>query len=473
MELVALSVTGTITSRLFKDHGKLQHKSKLFYPSERPPLKIPVRGVYYETQGRTAGHVHARQFTDFQARKIPPHVAKRLFSNYKDDILPRFPCFSEEDLVTFFSQFYGEESLDPTPMSSFVVPMVLAISSLTSNSHEFPKVAALSESLHSNAMRHMDIIHHSSIQSLQCILLLIQLALLLPYSANLWYFTGEAMRMAVSLGLHQETDPSIVSDPNHVELRRRIFWVVSVHISIYLALIYEDFTHRYYQVYLFDRTVGISGGCPIALSNEHITTKLPYGGGDPHSLPEHLKLQGSPGLKHNQFLIHIRIRFVQSEIHSIQFFDQRLPDDAEDDYEAWVLKTNGLIQRLVTQVTEDGGGTPWLVSAIHQCQVLLRRPCSRNIAVSRASLLAAVGASTQLISLYMKLVQSGGLIMAFEIGNSAFHAGMVLLYALRNHGSELAESSLVRQGEESLGTLTQMLVRLLLPDPPFVCFGFF
>lgn len=213
---------------MLKDQVKLLHEAKLFYPSERPPLKIPVLGVYYDIRPRPAGRAYSAQFSHFHTLKIPVHVAKRLFSTYRDDILPQFPCFVEDDLAGYFQHFYSERpsALDNPSHSDFIVPMVLAISCLASNSHDFPKVAALSESLHRDAMRHIALIRHSSIQALQCITLLIQHALLLPYSANLWYLAGEAMRMAVSLGLHQEPHSTIVADPTDAELRRRLFWVV-------------------------------------------------------------------------------------------------------------------------------------------------------------------------------------------------------------------------------------------------------
>ena len=229
-------IASRMRSDMLTDQSKLLHAPKLFYPSERPPLKIPVRGIYYDVRPRTAGRGYSAQFSHLHALKIPVHVAKRLFANYRNDILPQFPCFMEDHLAECFQQFYNDpaapERNNKSRLSDFVVPMVLAISCLTSNDHHFSKVAALSEALQRDAMRHMAIIRHSSIQALQCILLLIQHALLLPYAANLWYLTGEAMRMAVSLGLHQEPHPTMVDDPADAELRRRLFWMVGPSYSL-------------------------------------------------------------------------------------------------------------------------------------------------------------------------------------------------------------------------------------------------
>lgn len=201
--------------------------------------------------------------------------------------------------------------------------------------------------------------------------------------------------------------------------------------------------------------MGIAGGCPIALSDEHITTQLPYAGGDSREMS--LGVQKSVTPKEFQFIIHTKVRIIQSQIHGIQFFDQALPEGAES-YEAWVEATKATISDLVDQVTTDGVVTSWLASAAHQCQVVLHRPCSRNIAVSESSIIAAAAASIQLITSYMRTIQSGGFILTFELSNSAFQAGMVLLHALRNHSVELEQATLAEPGHEALEVLVQLLV---------------
>lgn len=232
VDIAALSISSHKTPNLIKSHAVLQHGAKLFYPSERPPLKIPVHGNYYDLYPRTAGQEYAAQFSQFNARKIPLEVAKRLFTVYKDNILPRFPSFMEVDLDHHFDLFYGDNA-QPSNITIFIVTLILAVGSLTSKRHEFRKIAALTEALHADAMRHIDFLGDSSLTSLQCLLLLIQCALLLPHTANLWYLSGEAMRMAISLGLHQEPDEASAMNSSFAELRRRVFWVVSRYFNFF------------------------------------------------------------------------------------------------------------------------------------------------------------------------------------------------------------------------------------------------
>lgn len=226
-EISAVSITRGQTASLLRSHGIIQYRAKLFYPSERPPLKIPVHGIYHDIYPRTAGREYAAQFALFNARQIPLPVAKRLFANYKDNILPRFPCFLLADLNLYFEEYYSNTA-NISNSTKFFVTMILAISSLTSKERDIRKVAALSEALHADAMRHIDFLAEASILSLQAFLLLIQAALLLPHTANLWYTSGEAMRMAISLGLHQEPDRFVFTDMIQAEHRRRLFWVVSI-----------------------------------------------------------------------------------------------------------------------------------------------------------------------------------------------------------------------------------------------------
>lgn len=247
LETATLSLTKYLIPSLFRTDTKVQHYGKLFYPSERPPIKIPVRGVLFDASSRAAGRAYAAQTSSFGARDIPIEVAEKLFKNYKTEMLTRFPCFLEEELVTYFRDFYNEEfaDSDPAQLAQFIIPMILAISSLTSRSLDAPKVAALSEALQRDALQHAELLRHSSLSTLQCMLLLIQLGLLLPDTCNCWYMTGEAMRMAVGMGLHQEPDPSLDINPVQAEMRRRIFWTVRLpvpHLSAASGLVVDCYS---------------------------------------------------------------------------------------------------------------------------------------------------------------------------------------------------------------------------------------
>lgn len=218
------------TSSLFKSHPSIQHQAKLQYASERPPLKVSVNGNYYQdVSPKNAGNLHGQHFTQFNARSIPPHAVERLLKNYEENILPQFPCFVEGQIAELVEKFYNttkSQAENGLHHTNFIIPLILAISSMESRDRDLPKITALAEALMEESSRQISLLKDTSLLTLQCLILQIQLALLLPYVANLWYLSGEAMRMAISLGLHQDPWPAI-NDHLEVEHRRRIFWVVS------------------------------------------------------------------------------------------------------------------------------------------------------------------------------------------------------------------------------------------------------
>ncbi|KAF2703244.1 hypothetical protein K504DRAFT_181237 [Pleomassaria siparia CBS 279.74] len=312
---------GTVCSpNLLSSNPGIHYDAKLFYGSERPPLKIPVKGIYNEEPPRMASRgatFRLPELPHMVARGIPLHVAQRLFDNYLKNILPRYPCFLQSDLVGQFNTFFLEIGQEVSESNCFVVSMVLAISSLTSKAHDFWKVASLSESLQRDALRHSSFLGLSSFRSLQCVLLLIQMALLLPYTSNLWYLSGEAMRMAISLGLHQELRGNPKLDISKSNLRRSVFWTV----------------------YQLERTTAIASGCPLAISDEHITTELPSDI-DVHS-------------KASLFISHVELNKIQSEIHGVQFFDQPLPEGVRE-YGDWIRNMEIRVQEWQEQLSSEG-----------------------------------------------------------------------------------------------------------------------
>lgn len=204
------------------------NRNRLFYGSEPPPLKIHI-GILQERPYQIRGSFSASKSRISDLLLVPFEVAKLLLNVYIENILPRYPCFLASELKQHFDAVYSKQDSEqehnpPPEMSRFIVSMILAISSLTSKAHDFRKVATLSESLHRDALRHSQFLRRSNTSTLRCFLLLIQFALLLPHTSNLWYMTGEAMRMAIALGLHQEQVELL--EPHEADFRRTIFWTV-------------------------------------------------------------------------------------------------------------------------------------------------------------------------------------------------------------------------------------------------------
>lgn len=229
IESTKRAVASLCTTSLLQGQLGLYHRNRLFYGSEPPPLKIHI-GTHQDEPYRITGGLSTPRAPNLDLLLVPADVAALLLDVYIENILPRYPCFLESELKQHFDAVYsapsfGQENGPSSETSRFLVVMVLAISTLTSKAHPFRKVASLSEALHRDALRHSQFLRQSNINTLRCLLLLIQFSLLLPHTGNLWYMTGEAMRIAIALGLHQE--PVEPLDFRLLDLRRTIFWTVS------------------------------------------------------------------------------------------------------------------------------------------------------------------------------------------------------------------------------------------------------
>lgn len=160
---------------------------------------------------------------------IPSAVAHRLCDVYIDKILPQHPFLEVGDLKNICDRVYNRHtsSVAPSTTDRFIILEVMAITTMTSKPTEFQKAVALATSLHSTALEIVEELSITSIRALQCLLLVAQLAHLLPHTGDLVHLVSEAARMATELGIHQDdAQPSSIPSAS-LDFRRRLFWVVS------------------------------------------------------------------------------------------------------------------------------------------------------------------------------------------------------------------------------------------------------
>ncbi|KAF2798705.1 hypothetical protein K505DRAFT_96146 [Melanomma pulvis-pyrius CBS 109.77] len=159
--------------------------------------------------------------------------------------------------------------------------------------------------------------------------------------------------------------------------------------------------------------------------------------------------------KADLFLSHVQLSRLQSEIHGVQFFDQILPEDTPD-YGDWICKMENSVQEWQERLSSDGDIPGWSINAANHCRLLLYRPCSRNIVPSESGLRAASSVSIRTINGYWALVQAGSLIFSFQYVFNVFQAGMVLLYALGDHGPIELGFALEEEANEAIGLLVPL-----------------
>jgi len=210
-------------STVLDDYQGIPYKSAMLLNTELPlPLTDKQRDSELSDQG-PRGETGLRDSV-----RLPLEVAKRLFEAFVEKILIQNPIFFEDDIRAHFDAVYDNAGIKPPDISIFMVSMVLAISTMTSRAYNFNKIVQLSESLHSEALKHCNFLGTPGIVALQGILLLMQFAELLPSTGSLWHLAGEAVSLALQLGLHR--DPHAAADLDFVslDLRRRVFWTVRI-----------------------------------------------------------------------------------------------------------------------------------------------------------------------------------------------------------------------------------------------------
>lgn len=190
---------------------------------------------------------------------LPVAVARNLFDTYIEKVLPHYPFFTDNELNDIFHMVYDqtEESKPPPASSFFIVFQILAITTLTSKSTNTPRVISLAEALHSQALAYSEALSTMGIRCIQCLLLLIQHALLSPSTANLVHLVNETMRMAMELGLHLEVSSSANAGLFHDDTRRRVFWVVSILLCVSLHHQLIAFRHMLSRGQLMSQVIDV------------------------------------------------------------------------------------------------------------------------------------------------------------------------------------------------------------------------
>lgn len=159
---------------------------------------------------------------------VPVSVARTLLDTYISKILPQYPIFLANDLEDLFNSVYGPGDHPNVPATHYyIMSLIMAITTMTSKSDDIYRPLALAESLHTEARAHASALGTTSIQSLQCLLLSIQLSFLLPHTGDLVHLANEAMRLATELGLHQERTVPPGMPSCNIQFRRALFWSVS------------------------------------------------------------------------------------------------------------------------------------------------------------------------------------------------------------------------------------------------------
>ena len=184
----------------------------------------------------------------------------------------QYPILDNESLIHDTQQLYQQIATSGISNGGvcirFMLHMIFAISLLTL-SKDNPRALTLAESFHGTAMADLTaVMQNKSLETLQCLFLLLLYSLLNSSAAPIWYISGLCTRMCIDLGLHSERtirlSQSGVATDYEIDCKRRLFWVT----------------------YTFDRTLGIILGRPFTIEDKIVDVEYPS-----RSLRESKRLQ--------------------------------------------------------------------------------------------------------------------------------------------------------------------------------------
>ncbi|KAF6812986.1 transcription factor [Colletotrichum sojae] len=196
-----------------------------------------------------------------QATLPPRQAAEHLFDVYFQNRTPNFPIVSRSRAKKALDGAYDTadnsvSSSGCSPMDAFITYMILAIA-LCSVRHPSGGRPPESENCFLAAVGVVEKVFvrsGSDTESLRAILLLSQYIALRPPKGNLWLLSGMALRLAVDLGMHWETEESKLRMDSETLNDRRRLW---------------------YSAYLFDRLLCITLGRPFGMADQGINVGLP------------------------------------------------------------------------------------------------------------------------------------------------------------------------------------------------------
>lgn len=160
--------------------------------------------------------------------QLPEEVSDKLMTVYIERILSQYPLFLEDEMRDMYHRFKQSNSV--TRDERFAILMALALATLSSRANDYRKLVSTAEVLRREAFSCVEFDRSCSkvsISTIQKLLLLAQYGYLLPWTTNLWHVVGDAMRIALALGLHETAPTACDIATEAVEFRHRLFLVVS------------------------------------------------------------------------------------------------------------------------------------------------------------------------------------------------------------------------------------------------------
>ncbi|KAI0521553.1 fungal-specific transcription factor domain-containing protein [Xylaria bambusicola] len=377
--------------------GKMARPANSLTPSVAPYL----RELVIETQGPIS---------------ITQDQATNLCQTYFDIIHVQYPFLHYPTFLQSLRRFFECDS--PDHIAGFQTYMVLAISATIVS--RLQKIPLSGERYYMTALQYFEKIQvESSIQGLQCILLLLIFAMQSStVRLDVWCLNYQCIASVLDLGLQRAVTGSSGISKLDLEMRTRIFWVV----------------------YTLDRTIATMMGRPIGLRDEACDFRLPADLSDADIGNESIPAPTSSNTStHMTYAIHLfKLAKINSEIKYVaNSVNPNAPSYAYPaiiDINAWQRDVLAKLDQWAASVPAARNANDYshamLLLRYHSVRMLLLRPSPNIPRPDHDALRHCYSSAEESIQLHSELYKKNLLVHNWITFHSAVLSTIAMFYCI-------------------------------------------
>ncbi|KAK5630613.1 hypothetical protein RRF57_006328 [Xylaria bambusicola] len=368
--------------------------------SSTPSIAPYLRQLVIETQGPIS---------------ITQDQAVNLCQTYFDIIHVQYPFLHYPTFLQSLRWFFEGDGQDP--IAGFQTYMVLAISATIVS--RLQKIPLSEERYYMTALQYFEKIQvESSIQGLQCILLLLIFAMQSStVRLDVWCLNYQCIASVLDLGLQRTVTASSGISKLDLEMRTRIFWVV----------------------YTLDRTIATMMGRPIGLRDEACDFRIPADVSDADIGSESIPTPSSSTPTHMSYAIHLfRLAKINSEIkyvaNSVNPVAPSYAYPAVIDINAWQKDVLVRLDQWAASVPAAQNANDYsraiLLLRYHSVRMLLLRPSPNIPRPDHDALRHCYSSAEESIRLYSELYKKNLLVHNWITFHSAVLSTITMFYCI-------------------------------------------
>ncbi|KAF2799762.1 hypothetical protein K505DRAFT_230317 [Melanomma pulvis-pyrius CBS 109.77] len=383
--------------------------------------------------------LHQQQPTSYtptaRASLPPRHAANHLVEVYFQYQMPHLPIVERSQVEQAIENAYasvGEQQVynRETSKDIFTAYIVFAIALCNVHHPSGERPPQSVDCFHSaiGEITNVFMYTKSHLETLKAVLLLCQYIALCPSKGSLWLLAGTALRLAIDLGLHWETEEH------------------RLHLSLGLL---NERRRLWFSTYLFDRMLCITLGRPFGISDHSTYVELPSpqiteSRQNVHPFVAHTRRA------HNHM---IRIAQLESEIKHVLYSHFQGPSLAypRANYAEWMRDIQPRLQEWRSTIPSPSDAHPSSIFAsqaywdvtYNNALLLLYRPNPIVSHPSPEALCISFDASSKIISGIKVLHRQRKIDIMWKWVHHLFMAGLTVIYGLW-HSKEVRELSSVK-----------------------------